>query len=93
MSGRKPRIVPLELPDDEELVLARAARSCCSFCGGAIAWDGVSGAMFAASSPAQRRAFMEALEGGYGPSWSAWWCTVPGCDGVGIFSPSSRIVH
>lgn len=93
MSHRKhPRAVPAGLPDDEELLMAQAVRSACSYCGGAIGWESVSGAMWAASSPPQRLAFLEAVQKGVGPSWAAWWCTVPGCDGVGFFAPSHRLV-
>lgn len=90
---QKPRTVPLALSDEEELVMAQAMRPVCSVCGGPIAWDGLSGAMFAAPAPDQRRAFIEALEEGFGPTWASWWCLRPGCDGLGIFTPSSRIAY
>lgn len=92
MSAHRPRRMPIVLPNEDQIVLARAQREACAFCGGEIRWDSVSGAIFAASSPAQRRAFMEALETGAGPGWAAWWCPRPGCDGVGFSLPSFLVV-
>lgn len=77
----------LALSDEQELVVAQSLRRSCDDCGSAqLVWGDVAGAIFAARTDAQRRAFREALEQGVGPAWPAWWC--PTCDDLGFFLPA-----